>query len=89
MLKITIQVLIIYLAFQPFAHAKMYKWVDKEGVTQFSTFPPENIEEDFQTLSSKKNPNIPTSQYIIGTWFYNKNNKKYKIIISKGGLNFL
>jgi len=51
----------------------MYKWVDEDGVTQFSTFPPANIKKDFQTLSSNRITKTPVSDHIKGIWLFDKN----------------
>jgi len=86
--RLLIILLTSFIFLVPTSHAKMYKWVDKDGVTQFSTFPPDNIDDDYQTLSSNKSLNLPVAKYIIGNWIYHKNNKKFKIIISNNRINF-
>ncbi len=69
------------------ALAKMYKWVDENGVTQFSTFPPANTKKDYQTLSSASQSKKNVKQYIKGIWQYQKNNQHYKMTINDSGIN--
>lgn len=87
MIRMITSILLLYFALQPLAYSKMYKWVDEEGVTQFSTFPPANVKKEYQTLSSKSHTKKPLSEYINGLWLYQENNKNYEMPINSLGIS--
>ncbi len=86
MFRYKLSILIIGLLINSTALAKMYKWVDEDGVTQFSTFPPVNTKKDYQTLSSGSQSKKNIKQYIKGIWKYKKNNQYYKMTINDSGI---
>jgi hypothetical protein len=79
--------LIVSFFIQALSYAKIYRWVDKDGVTQFSTFPPDNINENFQTFSVKSKSSGKPSDYINGIWLASKDNYDYVLSIHKKGIN--
>lgn len=76
-----------FIALPKHVHAKMYKWVDEEGVTQFSTFPPSNIKKDFQTISTSRKTKKPISENIKGIWLYQEFSQHYQLIINTVGMS--
>lgn len=90
MKKITISTTIVFLLLfsQSYSYAKMYKWVDKDGITQFSAFPPDNINDDFQTLSINSKGSSNPKDHINGVWLASKDNYNYKLSIFEKGVRF-
>jgi hypothetical protein len=61
--------------------AKVYKWVDEDGVTQFSTFPPADINKDFKTVKTSNHNTVSIQDNIPGTWLYQKDNNNYELTV--------
>ncbi len=80
-------ILFCFIASQKPALSKMYKWVDDDGVTQFSNFPPHNVKKDFQTLSSSSNTKNNISDNIKGIWLYQQHSKNYQLNINFKGVS--
>ena len=67
---------------------KIYKWVDKQGVTQFSTFPP-LVQKADQPVTTVKGLSTPggsgrlSKEDLYGVWFIIENRKKHTLTFSK------
>jgi hypothetical protein len=78
---------------RPAFSAKIYKWVDEHGVTQFSTHPPMK-QKPGQVVTTVKGIGTASRQGslsredLLGTWFTIENRKKHTLSFYKSSFNY-
>ena len=72
---------------------KIYKWVDENGVSQFSTYPPLNQQSDRKVTtlrldSGATNPSKFSCDRLCGVWIHITHKKVNRLTITKDGFNY-